>query len=75
MLIETTQESDWRTGKSSPLHPHLPLPGDLAPLSSALHALVTSPALAKRLRLLDSVNTTSSIRLSCFLPPRQPIFI
>ena len=42
--------------KNSPLHPHLPLPGGLEPLSSALHALVTSPALAKRLRLLDGVN-------------------
>ena len=39
--------------RNSPLHPNLPLPGDLEPLSSALHALVTSPALAERLALLD----------------------
>src|SRR5882757_4582271 len=42
--------------KNSLLHPHLPLPDDLEPLSSALRALVTSPALAERLRLLDGVN-------------------
>ena len=42
--------------KNSPLHPNLPLPGDLEPLSSALQALVTSPALAERLKLLDGVN-------------------
>ena len=42
--------------RNSPLHPNLPLPGDLQPLSSALHALVTSPALAERLRLLDGAN-------------------
>jgi hypothetical protein len=42
--------------RNSPLHPNLPLPGELAPLSSALHALVTSPALAERLRLLDGAS-------------------
>jgi hypothetical protein len=42
--------------KNSLLHPHLPLPGDLESLSSALRALVTSPALADRLGLLDGVD-------------------
>jgi hypothetical protein len=42
--------------RNSPLHPNLPLPGDLEPLSSALQALVTSPALAERLRLLDGAD-------------------
>jgi Phytanoyl-CoA dioxygenase (PhyH) len=37
------------------LHPHLSLPGDLAPLSAALRALLTSPALGERLRALDGV--------------------
>jgi hypothetical protein len=35
------------------LHPHLSLPGELAPLSAALRQLVTSPAIADQLRLLD----------------------
>jgi hypothetical protein len=39
--------------RNSPLHPHLPLPAGLEPLSSALHALVTSSALGERLKLLD----------------------
>lgn len=45
-----------RLVRNSPLHPNLPLPGDLEPLSSALHALVTSPALAERLALLDGAS-------------------
>ena len=45
-----------RLVRNSPLHPNLPLPDDLEPLSSALHALVTSPALADRLALLDGAN-------------------
>src|SRR5262245_19152991 len=35
------------------LHPHLSLPGELAPLSAALRALITSSALGERLRSLD----------------------
>jgi len=37
------------------LHPHLSLPGELAPLSAALRALITSNALGERLRALDGV--------------------
>jgi hypothetical protein len=37
------------------LHPHISLPGELAPLSTALRALITSTALGERLRALDGV--------------------
>lgn len=37
------------------LHPHISLPGELAPLCAALRALITSSALAERLRSLDGV--------------------
>jgi hypothetical protein len=39
--------------KNSPLHLHLPAPDGLEPISSALHSLVTAPALDARLKLLD----------------------
>jgi hypothetical protein len=39
--------------RNSPLDLHLPLSSDLRPLSAALQALCTSPALADRLRQLD----------------------
>jgi len=42
--------------KNSLLHSHLPLPDGLEPLSSALHALVTSPALDEGLKLLDGAD-------------------
>jgi hypothetical protein len=37
------------------LHPHISLPGELAPLSTAVRALITSTALGERLRALDGV--------------------
>lgn len=37
------------------LHPHLGLPGELAPISAALRALITSGALGERLHALDGV--------------------
>jgi hypothetical protein len=42
--------------KNSLLHPHLPLPDGLKPISSMLQALVTEPALYERLKLLDGTD-------------------